>query len=754
MVCSHCGTTIADKALVCYRCGAPTAAPAPVRPAATRRSGLFVSALALVVLVVGALWNPGDHLIMLAAAINTFVLLTTIVLRAAVPRVGPRTLRGLLLASFLIDVTLEVLGLMASGLTHSSIVMIPLISLMTVALILEVRDTIVVAAFFFVAYPAGAWLVATGSWTWTFSGPGASPPASVHSFLLFVVIQEAYFSMALGAFLFLVTKLRGLHRRFADDLEAATARIAAEISERQQEKEQAEEAIRRRERDYRLLADNVTDLVTLCNSRLEYTFVSPSAGAVLGYQPSELCGTSLKVLVHAEDWPLVERMLEGNRGEGEGPARELVVEYRARHKDGTWKWLETRGRTMPDGTAVLSSRDVTERRALEEQMRQAQKLESLGLLAGGVAHDFNNILLGIMGNAELAAMEQAADSPVRRHLLAIVSSAKRAARLCKQMLTYSGKGGMALAPVNLNDIIQEIPALLKAAIPKKARLSFKLDPRLPFVEADAAQIQQVAMNLIINAAEALPEAGGVVEVESSVSSLADHGRLGAGRQIGWPTARPDQKYVCLTVTDDGCGMDDDTLQRMFDPFFSTKFAGRGLGLSAVAGIIKGHHGVIQVSSQPSQGTRVTVAFPLRQVVRRRHKRSSSGEAATPWRGSGTVLVIDDEPGIVDIVSRMLVKLGFRTLIAQCGAEGIALFEQHAQEIVFVLCDYAMPQMDGVETIEAMKRLRPDLDFVMTSGLSEAQMKRSFADSGVKWFLQKPFSFEQLMQMARKLCSPE
>ncbi len=351
-------------------------------------------------------------------------------------------------------------------------------------------------------------------------------------------------------------------------------------------------------------------------------------------------------------------------------------------------------------------------------------------------------------------MEQPDDAPVRRSLLTIVSSAKRAARLCKQMLTYSGKGGIALAPVNINDVIQEVPALLEAALPEKARLSFKLDPRLPVIEGDVAQIQQVAMNLIINAAEALPEAGGVVEVESGVAWFEANDRLDAGRQLGWPTARPDGKYVYLTVADDGCGMDDDTLQRMFDPFFSTKFAGRGLGLSAVAGIVNGHQGIIRVSSQPSQGTRVTVAFPLRQVVKRHHKRPSAGEADTVWRGSGTVLLIDDEPGIVDIVSRMLERLGFRTLTAQCGAEGVALFEQHAQEIVFVLCDYAMPQMDGVETFEAMKRLRPDFKFVITSGLSEAEMKRSFVDSGMKWFLQKPFSFEQLLQTARKLCSPE
>ena len=313
-----------------------------------------------------------------------------------------------------------------------------------------------------------------------------------------------------------------------------------------------------------------------------------------------------------------------------------------------------------EGTWVLSAIvDISERKRAEEerkrhevQMQHSQKLESLGVLAGGIAHDFNNLLVGILGNAGLALMELAPESPVRRTVQNIEVAALQTAELTKQLLAYSGKGKFHVQPLNLSRLVEEITHLLKFSISKKAVLRTRLASDLPTIEADASQIQQVIMNLIINASEALGDKVGDI--------IASTGVVRADRAYLADTLLddhlPEGRYVYLEVTDTGCGMDKETRSRIFDPFFTTKFTGRGLGLAATLGIVRGHNGAIRLYSEPGQGTAFKVIFPSSEQAASAIEQSP--EALEEWHGAGTILIVDDEEGVRFVASKALEKAGF------------------------------------------------------------------------------------------------
>jgi len=378
-----------------------------------------------------------------------------------------------------------------------------------------------------------------------------------------------------------------------------------------------------------------------------------------------------------------------------------------------------------------------EYRQLEAEMQHAQKLESLGVLAGGIAHDFNNLLVAMLGNVELAQVELDSGSPVQRYLRDIATAAARGADLCRQMLAYSGKGRLVQELVDLNDLAREMAGLIGVAISKNTQVEFRLTDMLPFVEGDATQLRQVVMNLVTNASEALGDQPGVVTIETGVVDWAriDTEVIQAGENM-----RPGE-YVYLEVADTGCGMDQSTLEHIFDPFYSTKFADRGLGLAAVLGIVRRHHGGLRVDSAPGKGSAFRVLLPPKLAA---VPQSAAGEMRVEAAGSGKVLIIDDEPQVRQLGAAMLGMAGYQALLAPDGESGLALFEKHAGEITVVLLDMAMPGMDGRETFERIRGIDPAVPVVLCSGYGPDGSAEQFPDGELAGFLAKPFRMSELL----------
>jgi signal transduction histidine kinase/CheY-like chemotaxis protein len=393
---------------------------------------------------------------------------------------------------------------------------------------------------------------------------------------------------------------------------------------------------------------------------------------------------------------------------------------------------------------------LEERKTSDEKLLQTQKLESLGILAGGVAHDFNNLLTGILGNASLALDISPGGSPTRHMLEDVVRASERAAHLTKQLLAYAGKGRFVLQAVDLSRAVREISHLITASIPKNAQLRLDLAERLPCVEADAAQIQQVVMNLVINAAEAIPEhlLGNVL-----VTTRAQHvdeqylaQTLGAG-EIG------PGEYVALEVHDTGAGMDEATLQRIFDPFFTTKFAGRGLGLAATQGIVRGHKGAMKVYTTPGQGSTFKILFPA-MAHEQETAQAAPAVATATTAACGTVLVIDDEEAVRRTAKASLERRGYDIILAENGSEGLRIFQALSGKISLVLLDLTMPGPGGEEVLRQIKSIKPETKVVLSSGYNEVEVIQRFTGKGLAGFLQKPYTSAALVEKVNLALSGE
>ncbi|MBT0663613.1 response regulator [Geobacter pelophilus] len=379
-----------------------------------------------------------------------------------------------------------------------------------------------------------------------------------------------------------------------------------------------------------------------------------------------------------------------------------------------------------------------ERNKLENKMQQTQKLESLGVLAGGIAHDFNNILTSIVGNTDLAMAHLSPESPVREKLVSIEKAATRAADLAQQMLAYSGKGKFVVESIDLNRLVEEMGHMLEVSISKKAVLRYNLARSLPAVKADATQVRQIVMNLVINASEAIGDRSGVIAIstgslECTESYLKD---------VWLADPLPEGQYVFIEVADTGCGMDKETLARIFDPFFTTKFTGRGLGMAAVLGIIRGHHGAIKVYSEPGKGSNFKI---LLQASEQPAELCGQDPAINDtWKGSGTVLLVDDEETVRDIGSEMLQELGFKVVTATDGQEALDIYASRP-DIVLVLLDLTMPHMDGEQCFRELRLLNPNVRVVISSGYSELEVTQKFAGKGLAGFVQKPYRLAALRE---------
>ncbi|RMH21010.1 MAG: response regulator [Acidobacteria bacterium] len=391
-----------------------------------------------------------------------------------------------------------------------------------------------------------------------------------------------------------------------------------------------------------------------------------------------------------------------------------------------------------------------ERHVLAERLYQAQKMESLGVLAGGIAHDFNNLLVGILGGADLALPTLPEDAPARRHIATIHKAASRASELCNQMLAYAGKGRLELRRIDLSELVANTLPLIESSLDKNATLRPELADGLPAIEADVTQVRQVIMNLLTNAADALDDRVGEVLVRTSLRTLNAADFDGAAVVPAEPAGR----FVVLEVRDTGRGMDRETQARIFDPFFSTKTSGRGLGLAAALGIVRGHGGGIRVASAPGRGTVFEIFFPAQEEAGDPLDETVTDRRPPVARRDGRVLVVDDEAMVREVAAQMLEAGGFEVLAASDGYEALALYGEHGESIDAVLLDVSMPQMDGAETLRALRRIDPGVVVILSSGYPEQEAALRFAELKPSAFLHKPYKVQTLLRkVAAALAAP-
>lgn len=514
------------------------------------------------------------------------------------------------------------------------------------------------------------------------------------------------------------------------------------------ERKMAEDQLLLSEQKYRDLVETSHDLIWSVNTEGQWTFVNRfGARSIYGCEPEEMIGRRFTEFLPENQ---VQRDLQAF---ARIKAGEPAFRYETEHfrKDGRRVLLsfnaipcyDREGRLLgTTGTAVNITerrRAEEERRKLEEQFQQSQKLESLGVLAGGIAHDFNNLLTSMLGYASLARMQLPVESPASPMLEEIERAALRAADLTRQMLAYSGRGKFVIQSIDLAAVLSEMAKLLGTVVSKKARLKLDLQPAP--IEGDATQVRQIVMNLITNASDALGERDGIISLRTGTRRMDADSLLSPHATESPPAGL----YAFAEVEDTGCGMDEETVRKIFDPFFTTKFTGRGLGLAAVLGIVRGHKGVIHVKSSPGRGTLFQVLIPVAAP------RPELGvvKSSAPWRGSGTVLVVDDEERIRGFAERVLADAGYRVLTASDGVAACEAFDHHRGEITAVALDWTMPRMDGAE---AARRIREQsrVPILFMSGFSEQDVAAKAAGLEKVDFLPKPFQPSDLLNGIRRL----
>jgi PAS domain S-box-containing protein len=507
------------------------------------------------------------------------------------------------------------------------------------------------------------------------------------------------------------------------------------------ERKRAEQALVESQKRYHELFTNTMDAIFWIRVEENGTFivesVNPTEEAFIGKSSTELEGKRIQDIVPG---PLAETILANYRRCIEA-GRPIRYEEKAELATGTKTFQTLLVPIRDDRNHIVRlvgfAQDTTQAKQAEEALRQAQKLESLGVLAGGIAHDFNNLLTAILGNLNLAQMKSSPESPAQPYLENVERAILKAAELTKQMLAYSGKGRFVVQLHDLNHVVQEMTHLLNVSISKKVMLKYDLAKELPLIEADAAQIQQVVMNLVTNASEAIGDKEGVISIATRQQILDEaHIRSTFAGQHLSPGV-----FAALEISDTGSGISTEIMSRIFDPFFTTKQSGRGLGLSAMQGILRGHHAGIRISSRVNKGSTFSLFFPI----------ASHGEIAkealpsrkAKERLEGRVLLVDDETDVLEVTQAMLESLGLQVLTAVDGQDALERFQTERDLIDLVLLDLTMPRMDGRETFTALRRIRGDIPVILYSGYSEHDSLKETLGQGFAGFVQKPFQMAEL-----------
>jgi PAS domain S-box-containing protein len=539
--------------------------------------------------------------------------------------------------------------------------------------------------------------------------------------------------------------------RDGDGRLAGGIQVVRDVTERRR----AEEAVRESEERYRTLVENIDHGITLVDPHYRVLMSNAAHGRLVKKAAEHMIGKRCFEVIHGRDTTCPD--CPGAVALSTG--KKALVEKTVTRPDGNALSVRIQAFPVfgPDGTTrgfievventTESKKAEAERRQLEARILQAQKLESLGILAGGIAHDFNNLLMGILGNTDLALAQTAPESPVRPFLKSIDKASQRAADLTNQMLAYSGKGRFIIEPINLSRVVEEIGHLLATVVSKRATVRYRLAPVLPPVEADATQIRQVVMNLITNASDALGEREGVVTVTTGVTD-ADGSYLGS---LYLDDVLSAGRYVYLEVSDTGDGMDSATQARIFDPFFTTKHTGRGLGLAAVLGIVRAHHGAIKVYSEPGQGSTLKVLIPALAGPEEIPAGAAAVPANTTSAGSGergTILVVDDEETVRETTGAMLEAFGYSVLTAVDGLDAVELFRSRSDALTAVILDMTMPRMGGEEAFREMRRIDGSVPVILSSGFNEQDAVNRFTGKGLAGFIQKPYRMQALEEKLR------
>lgn len=491
------------------------------------------------------------------------------------------------------------------------------------------------------------------------------------------------------------------------------------------------------------------------DKNLTALFVSEGMLQLTGFPAGDFVSGKVQLagLTHPDDRAFVRAAIATGLAE----RRAIETEHRIVHRDGRTRWLLVRGRPVEDENGILRfleglAIDVTARKhaeaeklALERNLFEAQKLESLGVLAGGVAHDFNNLLTVILGHASLMRLEMAAADPTRASVEKIENAARRAGDLCTQMLAYAGKGKSSDSRIDLTSLVRDTASLLEVSVRRNCSLDLQLEDGLPPVQGDVTQLRQVVMNLVTNGSDAIGDRrDGVIAIrtfgiqaESSLFRSALHQpRLASGR------------YVALEVRDNGSGMSAESMGRIFEPFFTTKSSGRGLGLSAVLGIVQGHKGALFLESRPGHGAMFRLLLPAADGKADATPDAPRDAPARPL--SGTILIADDEETVRTMVGKVLRQNGATVLLAADGAQVLELYHRHRDSIDVILLDLTMPGLTGEQILLQLRQLKATQKIVIMSGYGEDETMRQCAGLGVTGFVGKPFEINTLVAKLRSM----
>lgn len=511
--------------------------------------------------------------------------------------------------------------------------------------------------------------------------------------------------------------------------------LAIEASQRRR----VEEALRASEEKYRELVENLSDVIYAVDPKGRINYISPSVEALSGYTPSEVTGRPLIDFVHKEDRPLVRHYFKKYLS-----GLSETFESRLITRSGQVRWVRSSGKSAVAFGRVTGVQgvitDITERKELEHQLLQSQKMEAIGMLAGGVAHDFNNLLTGILGYTQLILRRLSTADPMRKEIEEVEKASVQAASLTNQLLAFSRQQVLQPRVIDLNDVVIENSRLLRRIIGEDVELVTVLAPDLGCIKADVMQIQQVMLNLAVNARDAMPQGGKLAIETTNVSLDSDFGHKHIGISPG-PCVR-------LTVSDTGVGMDEETRSRIFEPFFTTKGRGSGLGLSTVYGIIRQSGGNIMVQSEIEKGTRFTIYLP--RVDERAEKLATISRGADMLRGSETILLVEDSKIIRDMASEALRLCGYTVVAASGSGEALLMCERHEGQIHLLLTDVVMPHLSGPDLAERLARVRPEMKVLYMSGYTDNELARhGIVDTDVA-FIQKPFTPTSLSLKMREV----
>jgi PAS domain S-box-containing protein len=508
------------------------------------------------------------------------------------------------------------------------------------------------------------------------------------------------------------------------------------------ERRQLEEQLRSSEERYRLLDQNSSDMIVLMDQDSTVHYVSPTAERILGYKPEELLGQTGLDFHHPEDRP---GMLDAMNRCFQNPDEPVLAQYRFRHKDGSWRWLESIANNCLDHPSiraiVVNTRDITERKKMEETLEKSEQLESLGILCGGIAHDFNNILTAVLTNISMARMYGELEEDIEKMLADAEKASLRGKGLTQQLLTFAKGGEPIKSAVSIATLLKDtIDFTLSGS---NVRCEHDLPENLWPVDADEGQIGQVIQNVILNADQAMP-GGGVIQVRAENVTITEHD----------PLPLKPGSHVKVTIVDQGIGIPEEHLQKVFDPFFTTKQKGSGLGLSASFSIVKRHNGALQVESRLGGGTKIHVYLPAlpEDGASRDARRDAS------YRGEERILLVDDDETLRRSIGKALDRLGYQVECAEDGKEGIRIYEEaraSGRPIQVVVLDLTIPDgMGGKDAARELLRIDPDAKLIVSSGYSTDPVMSDFRAHGFRAVISKPYRIEELGETLRKVLNVE